>query len=117
MGVDLTLMPLLSKDYWAAHDMLRLERERDLWDPIAKLPQAPIPKPLSCHQARNKETGDTCYGDAENTPYGDRMTYTTVADLLMLNDHEGVQDHWRNKAVWAYLAQMPGDWKIVLYWS
>lgn len=53
MGVDLTLMPLLSPDFWAAHDLIRLERRRELWDPIAVLPQLPIPKPLGCYVARN----------------------------------------------------------------
>lgn len=117
MGVDLTLMPLLSKDTWCSHDLIRLNRRRELWDPVAALPQWPIPKALSCHQARDPKTGETCYGDAETTPYGDRMTYTTAGDLFTLGDHEGVQDNWQNKAVWAYLANMPPDWPIVLYWS
>ena len=117
MGVDLTLMPLLAKDYWASRDMIRLDRRRALWDPIAALPQLPIPKPISCYMARDKASGKTCYGDVEDTPYGNRMTFTTAGDLLTVKDHKGVQDNWQNKAAWAYLEHMPRDWPIVLYWS
>lgn len=116
MGVDLTLMPLLSEDFWASHDLLRLERRRELWDDVAKLPQKPIPKPISCYVARRPD-GESGYGDATETPYGEAMTYTTAADLLTLSEHEAVQDNWMNRAVWSYLAKMPPHWPIVLYWS
>ena len=115
MGVDLTLMPLLSQDYWAAHDVIRLERRRELWGDINALPQQEIPQPVHCYMARDKD-GETCYGDAETTAYGDKMKWTTAADLLTLKDHEAVQDNWMNRAVWAYLAVMPPKWKIILYW-
>ena len=116
MGVDLTLMPMLSKQFWCAHDLIRLERRRELWEPISQLPQQPIPKPISCYLARDEKSGERCYGDAETTSYGERITYTTAADLMTLKDHHGVKDNWLNCAVWAYLAQMPPDWPIALYW-
>jgi len=117
MGVDLTLLPLIGRDFWAAHDILRLERRSELWSDVEKLPQKPIPQALSCHKAVSPTTGDPCYGDTETTPYGTRITYTTAADLMTLKDNEAVQDNWQNRAIWAYLAQMPGDWPICLYWS
>lgn len=115
MGVDLTLLPLLSKDFWAAHTQLNVERRRELWPLIEALPQADIPKPVSCYFARG-EDGESCYGDAEVTPYGDKMKYTTAGDLASLKDAEPVADNWLNKSTWAYLALMPKDWPIVLYW-
>lgn len=116
MGVDLTLMPMLSEHSLdAAHDLIQLERRRELWDPIVALPQKPIPKPLACYVARGP-TGDPAYGDEFETPYGEPITYTTAADLLTLKDHEGVQDNWQNRAVWAYLAQMPATYPIALWW-
>ena len=116
MGLDLKLLPLLGRDYWASHDMLRLERNRELWSEIEKLPRNPIPQALSCYQAVSPTTGDPCYGDVERDPYGTPLTYITAADLLSLKNHEAVQGDWMNRAVWAYLAEMPGDWPIVLYW-
>jgi hypothetical protein len=116
MGVDLTLMPLLSPDFWVAHDLIRVERRPELWSHIEALPQQEIPKPVGCYVARS-EDGETCYGDLEDTPYGDKMKWTTAGDLLTLKDHAAVQDNWMNRAVWAYLAAMPPEWPIVLYWS
>lgn len=115
MGVDLTLMPLLSPDFWCAHDLLRLERRGELWPAIDGLPQKEIPKPIGCYVATSKD-GETAYGDRDETPYGDKMKWTTAADLLTLKDHEAVQDNWMNRAVWSYLAAMPPTWPIVLYW-
>ncbi len=115
MGVDLTLLPLLSKDYWVAHTKLDLERRRDLWEPITQLRQQPIPGKLGCYLARTAD-GETCYGDIEGDPYGGRLQWTTAGELLTLKDREEVQDNWENRAVWSYLSQMPPDWPIVLYW-
>lgn len=115
MGVDLTLMPLLSKDFWAAHDVLRLERRRELWDAVTDLPAKPVPQKVSCYMAR-LPSGETGYGDLEQDPYGGALQYVTAADLLTLKYREEVQDNWMNRAVWSYLTKMPPDWPIVLYW-
>lgn len=115
MGVDLKLLPLLTPDFWAAHDILRLERRSELWPAIQALPQLDIPKPLSCYEARTPE-GEPCYGPVETDPYGNRMKWVTAGALLTLKDHESIRDDWQNRAVWAYLANIPEDWPIVLYW-
>lgn len=115
MGVDLTLLPLLSKKFWCAHSKIDLERRRELWGPVAALPQQPIPEKLGCYLARNA-AGETCYGDIDDDPYGSFLQYTTAGALMTLRDHKSVQDNWVNKAIWAYLAEMPDDWPIVLYW-
>lgn len=116
MGVDLRLLPLMSKSTWLSHEIYSLERRRELWEDIFKLPQKPVPKPLGCFLATDPKTGETCYGDIETTPYGERITYTTASDLLTLKDHEAVTDNWRNKSIWAALAEMPPDWPIALFW-
>ena len=116
MGVDLRLLPLLSKDFWCAHEVWSCERRRDLWDEVLKLPQQPIPEKLSCYLARHPIDGETCYGDIEEDPYGCRPHYTTAGDLLTLKDNHEVRDNWKNRAIWAALGEMPADWPIVLYW-
>ena len=115
MGVDLTLLPLIAEDFWAAHDLLRVERRRELWPSITALPTLPIPEPLSCYVAQ-LENGECGYGRLAKDPYGSLLEYTTAGALLTLASHESVNDCWENRAVWAYLAQMPSEWKIVLYW-
>src|SRR5258708_16908330 len=114
MVLDLTLMPLLRRDFWTAHDLIRLERRRELWSAIEALPQQDIPEPVWSHMG-GAENGETCYGAAETTPYGDKMKWTTAAALLTLKDHAAVQDNWMNRAVWAYLAAMPPESPIALY--
>ena len=115
MGVDLTLLPLLTPTYWASHDVIRVNRCRELWADVLALPQQPIPEPLSCYVAQiaNNETG---YGNRENSPYGERLCWTTAGALATLKDHPAIQDDWINKAVLSYLRTMPEDWPIVLYW-
>jgi hypothetical protein len=115
MGVDLTLLPLMSPDFWCSHDVIEVERRRELWPEIEKLEQHHAPGPLRCFLARDKD-GETCYGNVKKTPYGDRLMWTTPRRLLTLKDHEAVQDNWRNRAVWSYLASMPPEWPVVLYW-
>lgn len=114
MGVDLTLMPLIGKDYWAAHTQIDLGRDRDLLDKLMKLPTKEIPQPISCYKAHDGQ--NTIYGDVDKSPYGERLTYVLAADLKKYADCKEVQDGWENRAAWAYLAHMPDDWPIVLYW-
>lgn len=116
MGVDLRLLPLLNKNCWVSHEILSVERRRDLWDEVLKLPQQPIPQRLSCFLARNPVDGETCYGDIESDPYGGRPHYTTAGDLATLKDNPEASDCAKNRAIWAYLSEMPADWPIVLYW-
>ena len=116
MSVDLTLLPVLTKDFWVCHDQLRLNSRRALWPEIDKLPQIPIGK-ITCFFARNKETGETEYGELTEDPYGGYLKWTTVEALLTLKDHQRIQDNWQNRAIWAWLSEMPKDWQIVLYWS
>ena len=116
MGVDLRLLPLLGKDFWCAHEIWAVGRNRDLWELIDKLPQQPIPKAIGCFLARHPFDGETSYGDVEQSPYGDRLQYTTAGDLAKLRDYHEVRDDWKNRSVWAALAEIPADWPIVLYW-
>ena len=115
MGVDLNLLPLISKDYWAAHSILVLERRRGLWPLVEGLASKPIPQPLYGHYGRDAN-GETRYGTVDVDPYGSPLRYTTAGELMKIVEHESVQDNWLNQAVWAYLARMPMDWPIVLYW-
>ncbi len=119
MGVDLRLLPLLGPEAWVSHSMLDLERRRALWPAVEALSSQEIPEPLSCYLNRVPDgsyQGEPCYGYIEKDPYGNRLRWTTAKELLKLSNHESVQDNYLNRAVWAYLAQIPPDWKIVLYW-
>ncbi|MBZ6078897.1 hypothetical protein [Microvirga puerhi] len=115
MGVDLKLLPLLSPGTWAAHDGIGLERRDEFWPKIEALEQAEIPEPLRCYHARTSDDAEG-YGRLEKTPFGTRLTWTTAARLMTLASEHEVKDNWKNRAAWAYLAQMPPEHPIVLYW-
>lgn len=115
MGVDLTLLPLMDRDAFVSHDLIGVERRRDLWDEILKLPTRPLPKPLRCHVAR-LPNGEAGYGSLSADPYGGTIHTVMAGDLAALAGNENVTDNWRNKAAWAFLAQMPPDWPVALYW-
>lgn len=120
MRMDLKLLPLLGSganrlDFWMSHDILRLDRRMALWPEIEALPQEGIPRALTCHFARTGN-GISFYGSIENNPHNERLKWTTAGSLMTLGNHDGVRSSWLNRAAWAYLHQMPTDWKIVLYW-
>lgn len=115
MGVDLTLMPLTSKHSWVSHDLIDVSRGYDLFRQIEAMELNKVPETVTCFRSRRGD-GDPCYGEVETNPYGDKLTWLAAGDLLSVAYHEDVLDNWRNRAVWAYLVQMPEDWPIVLYW-
>jgi hypothetical protein len=117
MGTSLKLLPLLSPGHWVSHDILRVDPFFDLWPIINALPQLDIPTPLSCYEARTKNKGKPCYGSVETDAGGQRLKWVTAQQLLTIKDHERIAGNWRNRAVWAYLANMPDASPIVLYWS
>ncbi len=143
MGVDLHLLPFESDHPGNrfSHSVLNCWRRRELWDEISKLPSVPIDpempqktrkdfkdeadgkkKPLRSERnafysflATGKD-GEHCYGETTHDPYGSPLRYVFVVDLMKVREHEGVTDNARNRAIWAYLAELPGDTKVALYW-
>lgn len=113
MGLDLALLPF-SYDL-CSFTVLQCERRRELWRVVTGLPAWPVDPGFSsyCGQIPG---GGYAYGETQETPYGRRLTYTTVKHLLTLRDHEGVMDNPNNRAVWAYLNELPPSTKVALYW-
>jgi hypothetical protein len=62
--------------------------------------------------------GDYGYGDTRETPfYGDPLRLARAGDLVRLfASHQGVTDNADNRAAWAYLACLPPDNWVALYW-
>lgn len=112
MARELRLLPLIGQNYWAAHEMLKV----DWWDAIKEVRQSEIPQPLYCHLARNADDSETIYGQITEDPYGEPLMWTTAGRLAALADQDEARTSWRNRAVFAWLAQMPEDHMIVLYW-
>jgi hypothetical protein len=115
MGVDLKLLFVLPH-LWVSLDKLRVERRSELWEEIDKLGKLNIPQPLFCGEASNNE-GESCYGETSFDRYGYMLKFVYARELAELRDLPSVKDDWRNRAVWAYISELPGDIRIVLYWD
>jgi len=115
MGIDVTFLPIEheSESLVYSHTLLPLERRYDLQDEIRRLEPREFGRKISSYIGRNKD-GETCYGDTDNDCYGEVLTYLTAGELLLV-DKATIE--YRNKAVWAYLAELPSDTKIIIYWS
>lgn len=103
MGVDLELRPVVYRDEWRLCDTLSVHRNSELWPFINDLPMLPVPNRVF----QESETTDE---------YGIDLAYTTAGMLCSLKERPEVKDPFRNRAIWAYLAELPEDWPVMLYW-
>jgi len=121
MGVDLTLLPV-EPGSQISTSVLQLERRHELFSAIQELDTVPLPTfehGFSCYLSTRHEgtpQQGIGWGKVTQDDYGSSLTWITPAQLLRLNDHEGVIDNDLNKAVWAFLGVLPEDWRIVLFW-
>ncbi len=117
MGVDLTLLPFDADraNLSFSHSVLGIERRRELWDLILEMEIDVVPNGFTSYLSR-LENGETGYGETMETPYGEPLKYTKAERLVSLAHHEEVRNNFKNRAVWAYLMELPPETKIALYW-
>lgn len=118
MGLDLAMLPF---DYDGAefpfsHTVLDCQREGELFEALMKLPNEVVPEHFTSYLCRDEDFEELHYGKTRKTPYGEPLTYVRVKQLLMFSSHECVQNNHKNRAIWAYLAQMPKETKVALFW-
>jgi hypothetical protein len=117
MGLDLKLLPIENEhtgDCYS-HTILSCSRSLDLFDEIMQLPSIPLSEPIECYLARS-EYGGRCYNDVIDSDYGEPLKWIRVEELWHLRIHKDVLDNFQNKAIWAYLNELPAGIKIVLFW-
>ena len=120
MGLDLRLLPFDAdiEELSFSHTILDCLRRGELFDEILKIEEEhglAVPDRFASFVGHGKD-GEPCYGVTVTTPYGEPLLYTTAASLLTLKDREGVTDNYQNRAIWAYLAELPPATKVALYW-
>src|SRR5260221_3049115 len=105
MGVDLRLLPFDcdQSDFIYSQTVLSCNRFWVLFHEIEKLPSHEIVGEFRSFCGR---IPDSAYDPTKETPYGTKLRYTTVQDLLSI-DRYLVNDSYVNKAIWAYLAEVP----------
>lgn len=118
MGVDLSLLPFDAEHPGLAfsHSILQLERRRELWPLIEAMELDIVPNGFTSFLGR-QANGEHGYGETIKTPYGTPLKYTRVGKLVSIAHHDAVRDNPKNRAVWAYLMELPIDTKVALYWG
>lgn len=117
MGLDLRLLPFDADCF--SHTVLDCARRHELWDSIQKIENRvgrDVPDGFTSFSGRSQRHDDTCYGLTIRTPYGENLKYVLTSDLLPLARHKAVHDNEKNRAIWAYLAQLNPQTKVALYW-
>jgi hypothetical protein len=127
MGVDLTLLPVTMGHFDSdlgglAHCMLPLNRRRELWEAVrAGVPRHPVaPGKVWGYLAHCEQDdgGGHGYGVMEEDPYGSPLEWSRADDLARCLGAFNVTDKGAplNVAAQAYLAALPGETPVVLYW-
>lgn len=119
MGVDLTLMPAFGQDAQFSQDMLRLARDPELFRSITVKERehgAPVKKGgVHTYMAQTAEIQERHYGAIDRTPYGQKLMYITANHLKEAFAGVAV-DGWKNKAIKAFINELPDDLEVFLYW-
>lgn len=122
MGLDLKLLPFDGdfNDYSFSHTILNCFRMGELFDAIKTLENRlgrPVGENFSSYFGKQAENEAYSFSETHITPYGEELKFVLVGDLLAFKTHAQVQENWKNRAIWAYLAQLPLTNKVALYWA
>lgn len=121
MGLGLSLLPIFvpgsSKE--VSNDIISLERDDDLFEFIKELANkdgVDVPRGgISSYLGEQKGFEGTCYGTTEFNKEGKRLKSLVAGELTVLFS-EYVTESWQNKAVFAYVKELPPNWPIYLFW-
>lgn len=123
MGVDLLLIPFESHDdlkginAGISYSSLEVVRSRDMWDEILALESQAVPERFLT------PFGDV-YPDEPNywnretsvDVYDKPLRWVFAGDLASLRNYQNIPKESRNRAVWAYLEQLPPSTRVALFW-
>lgn len=117
MGLDLSLLPFDADhgDFAYSHTILNCDRDYKLFDAIQKVPQMKVPEGFTTYLSRDEKYEEVHYGKTIETPYGEPLMFAEVESLL--KHKKLVHQASVNRAVWAYLENLPPRTKVALYWS
>lgn len=117
MGVNLSLLPFdIGASIHISRTVLECLGRKELFEEIEKLPAIKVPEDFKCYLARGAN-GGSCYGVVTETVFGEPLTCTTALHLAELQRHYGVTDNYVNRAIWAYLKELPPHLAVALYWD
>ena len=143
MGIDLKLLPAQrsaapNANHYYSDTILPLTRcSHDLWGLLLELPYEPLDTflytPLGSGKIEENDERLDGLDDEEmedledgelpqdlrrlnEDVFGPPLHSVAASDLVALRSHDDVQSSGKNRAAWAYLAELPPDFRVVLYW-
>ena len=122
MGVDLTLLPITEnkdKTWGYAHTVLACTRDYVLYDRLRALPDEPVPASFTAYVARipdGEMKGEHCYGHVTYDAYEEPLRCVRAGELVTYRIRRRANTNQQNQAVWAYLAALPPETRVALYW-
>lgn len=111
MGVDLTLIPVRfppSAGPVFPRTKLDLDQDYELFDRVMELDALPVPRGMYWHD------DDVGLRVRRTDPYGGPLKYTSAGELLKV-PLPADATAW-NRAAWAFLAALPPETEVVLWW-
>lgn len=121
MGLDLKLLPV--EGDWEkegySQTVLTLEQCPDLFCSLSDFSRQfehPVPAMFNTYLS-GLNVRDEHYGNTQKTGTGDPLRMGPVRELLRFSDHPGVYEEPQNRAVWAYLRELPEESMVALYWD
>ena len=108
MGIELSLCPV-EKGLPYSFTRITLNRRTELFMDIKELPSEYDPQITAYIGEEGK------FVAVKDTEKASERT-VTIAQLLTLRDHDGVQDNDENRAAWAYLSARDPSLRVLLHW-
>lgn len=118
MGLDLRILPVYNIGADFSTDVISFDRDYPLFDKIARMSKKygiEAQKWIHCYLSTDGECDEPHYGKTAEDPYGDKLRYLT-AKLLKVAIYDYRADTPKNKAVLAFIRELPDDLEIYLYW-
>lgn len=120
MSVNLSLLPFdhetSNSTFAFSQTVLTCEQDSTLFSLVEGLTIGEVPEQFNSYVSR-EHGEESHYGVTRTDNYGDVVQYTTVRRLLELRAHPGVAERQKNRAIWAYLAALPPETKVALWWD
>lgn len=117
MGVDLALLPFDGDSY--SSTVLECDGGTDF---VLEINTAlgkyyrDVPEYFNAHWGTAASCDKVCHGRCVEDRYGEPVRYVLAKHLKKFKNHPDVQESFVNRAIWAYLEELPDDHKVALFW-
>lgn len=119
MSLDLRLLPIDFDNgtYGFSHTVLSVDSGRLWHDLLEGIHLTDVPDSFNTYLAVGAD-GEKCYGDTQDTPYGEPLRAARVRDIVKaLNAADLTTMGVRDLAAIAYLNALDPKTKVALYWQ